>query len=86
MFTNMGINGLVLSKWRKDLFKRNRLKQDFFSQIRGSNSLTLDRIFTKFASCTSSTPNENSAKFKVNQTETVGGVVRTIIFRSNQGQ
>ena len=27
-----------------------------------------------------------SAKFKVNQSETVGGVVRTNIFKSNQGQ
>ena len=27
-----------------------------------------------------------SAKYKVNQTETVGGVVRTSIFKSNQGQ
>ena len=26
-----------------------------------------------------------SAKFKVNQTETVGGVVRKSIFKSNQG-
>ena len=26
------------------------------------------------------------AKYKVNQTETVGGVVRTSIFKSNQGQ
>ena len=27
-----------------------------------------------------------SAKFKVNRTENVGGVVRTSIFKSNQGQ
>ena len=59
MFTNMGMV-LFLSKWKEDLVKRNRLKQDFLSRIRGYNSLTLDRIFTKFASCTSSTP---SAKF-----------------------
>ena len=58
MFTNMGMVLIVL-KWKKDLVKRNRLKQDFLSRIRGNNSLTLDRIFTKFASCTSSTPNKN---------------------------
>ena len=58
MFTNMGMV-LFLLKWKKDLVKRNRLKQDFLSRIRGNDSLTLDRIFTKFASCTSSTPNEN---------------------------
>ena len=85
MFTNMGMV-LSLFKWKKDPVKRNRLKQDFLSRIRRNNSLTLDRIFTKFASCTSSTPNENSAKFKVNRTETIGGVVRTSIFKSNQGQ
>ena len=61
MFTNMGMV-LYLLKWTKDLVKRNRLKQDFLSRIRGNNSLTLDRIFTKFASCTSSTPNENFCK------------------------
>ena len=58
MFTNMG-KVLFLLKWKKDLVKRNRLKQDFLSQKRGNNSLTLDKIFTKFLSCTSSTPNEN---------------------------
>ena len=58
MFTNMGMV-LFLLKWKKDLVKRNRLKQDFLSQIRGNNLLTLDKIFTKFASCTSSTPNEH---------------------------
>ena len=57
MFTNMG-KVLFLLKWKKDLVKRNRLKQDFLSRKRGNNSLTLDKIFTKFLSCTSSTPNE----------------------------
>ena len=58
MFTNMGMN-LFLLHWKKDLVKRNMLKQDFLRQIGGNNSFTLDRIFTKFASCTSTTPNEN---------------------------
>ena len=58
MFTNMEMV-LFLLKWKKDLVKRNRLKQDFLSGIRDNNSLTLDRIFTKFATCTSSTTNEH---------------------------
>ena len=58
IFTNMGMV-LFLLKRKKDLVERNRLKQIFLSQIRGNSSLTLYRIFTKFASCTSSTPNEN---------------------------
>ena len=58
MFTNMG-NVLFLLKCKKGLVKRNWLKQDFLSRKRGNNSLTLDKIFTKFLSCTSSTPNEN---------------------------
>ena len=57
MFTNMGMV-LFLLKWKKDLVKRNGLKQDFLCRIGANNSVTLDRIFTKFASCTSSTPNE----------------------------
>ena len=63
IFTNMGMF-LFLLKWKKDLVKRNRLKQDFLSQIRGNNSLILDRIFTKFASCTSTTPNEHFCQVK----------------------
>ena len=58
MSINMGMV-LFLLKWKKDLVNRNKLKQDFLSRIRGNNSLTLDKIFTKFASYTSSTPNEN---------------------------
>ena len=58
MFTTIGMV-LFLLKWKKDLVKRNRLKQDFLSRIRGNNSLTIDRTFTKFASCKSSTPIEN---------------------------
>ena len=50
---------LFLLKWKKDLVKRNRLKQGLLRGIRGNNLLTLNRIYTKFASCTSSTPNEN---------------------------
>ena len=41
MFTNMGMV-LFLLKWKKDLVKRNRFKQEFLSLIRGNNSLTLD--------------------------------------------
>ena len=52
MFTNMRMVLLVL-KWKIDLVKTNRLKQDFLSRIKSNNSLTLDRIFTKLASCTS---------------------------------
>ena len=79
MFTNMGMV-LFLLKWKKDLVEGNRLKQDFLSQIRGNNSLTLDRNFTKFASCTSSTLNKNFSQvlthyqminFRLFQTERV---------------
>ena len=82
MFTNMGMV-LFLLKWKKELVKRNRLKPDFLSRIRGNNSLALDGIFTKFASCTSSTPNENFCQVL---SESVGRVLRTSIFKSNQGQ
>ena len=35
MFTNMGMLVFLL-KWKKDLVKRSRLKQDFLSRIRGN--------------------------------------------------
>ena len=85
MFTNMG-KVLFLLKWKKDLVKRNRLKQDFLSQKRGNNSLTLDKISTKFYLAHLQRLMKTSAKYKLNRTETVGGVVRTSIFKSNQGQ
>ena len=83
MFTNMGMV-LFLLKWKKDLLKRNGLKQDFLSRIRGNNSLTLDRITQSLHLAHLQLLMKTSAKYKVNQTETVG-VVRTSIFKSNQG-
>ena len=74
---------LFLLKWKKDLVKRNRLKQDFSNQIRGNNSLTLNRIFTNLH--LAHLQLLSSAKYKVNWTETEGGVVRSSIFKSNQG-
>ena len=35
------------------------VRQAFLRQIRGNNSVILDGIFTKFASCTFTTPNPN---------------------------
>ena len=85
MFTNMGMV-LFLLKWKKDLVKRNRLKQEFLSQIRGNNSLTLDRISQNLHLAHLQLLMKTSAKYKANRTETVGGVFQTSIFKSNQGQ
>ena len=85
MFTNMGMV-LFLLKWKKDLIKRNRLKQDLLSRIRGKNSLTLIEFSQNLHLAHLQLLMKSSAKYKVNQTETVGGVVRTSIFKSNQGQ
>ena len=41
MFTNMEMV-LFLLKWKKDLVKRNGLKQDFLSQIRSNNYLLIE--------------------------------------------
>ena len=85
MFTNMGMV-LFLLKWKKDPVKRNRLKQDFLSQIRGNNSLTFDRIFTNFATCISSTPNENFCQVLSESDRNCRRSVKTSTFNVNQGQ
>ena len=73
MFTNMGMV-LFLLKWKKDLVKRNRLKQDFLSRIRDNNSLTLDRISQNLQLAHLRLLMKTSARYTVNQTETVGVV------------
>ena len=85
MFTNMGMV-LFLLQWKKDLVKRNRLKQDFLNRIRGNNSLTLDKFSQNLHLPYLQLLMKTSAKYKVNCTETVGGLVRTSIYKSNQGQ
>ena len=76
-------NGKMLAT-RITITKGDKYPRPYISRHRGNNSLILHRIFTKAGHL--ALLMNTSTKFKVNQTETVGGVVQTSIFKSNQGQ
>ena len=89
---NLRLAHLQLQQETSAKYKANRTEivgvvhTSILNVNRGNNSLILHRICTKLRLAHLQLLMNTSAKLKVNQTETVGGVVRTSIFKSNQGQ